>query len=258
MASSSKRNTTAVSKPEFEQTHVRIQKYNPARRRIVFLLSVLGLLGICWGFYNLGFKTSGYDHKIANEEIRLLQAQVAQLEDQRAQLLRNLALFQRSTEIESQASKEVKQTLNTLETRVMELNEELTFYKSIVSPSEMRRRLSIQNFQLVRAEDKNKFSYKLMLTQVQGNNQIAKGSVKFKLAGKSNGKRMTLSLVDLSDRKRETITFAFKYFQSLEGNLTLPAGFTPFNLEIQINPRSKKLAAIQKSYSWREALAGGV
>ncbi len=140
----------------------------------------------------------------------------------------------------------------------MELNEELSFYKGIVSPSQTKRGLFIQKFRVSAGERIRKYYYKLVLTQVRSNNKLARGKVKLKIAGEKGGKQVTLSLSELTGQGNDLLSFSFKYFQSFEGDLVLPVGFSPSNLNITVAPKTRKLDTIKKSYAWSEALTGGI
>ena len=245
-------------KSERLDTHVRIQHYNPTRRRLLILLSIVVVLAFGAGTYTLGLKIRGQQWKRVNRELDVLKVQVVQLEAQRISLLKQLAQSQQATKVELQASRAVKQDLAQLEGNIMELNEELSFYKSIVSPSQTKRALFIHKFRISAGEGTGKYNYKLVLTQVRSNNKVARGEVHLNIEGEKAGKQVTLSLSELSAQESNTLSFSFKYFQSLEGELVFPVGFNPSNLNITVIPKTRKLDTIKKSYAWSEALTGGI
>jgi hypothetical protein len=168
--------------------------------------------------------------------------------------------LQQSSGVEYEAYKEVKQSLNVMQARMLELDEELSLYKSIVSTSELQRGLHLQDVRIVEVEGQGVFSYKLklVLAQVRGNGRSAEGKVKIKITGQNKGTHATFSLGDLSPQHDREISFSFKYFQRLEGMLVIPSGFAPSALEIEIKPKGKRLKTIQRSYSWNKVLVGGV
>jgi hypothetical protein len=245
-------------KSERQGIHVRIQHYNPTRRRLLILLSIVVVLAFGWGTYTLGLKIRGQQWELVNRERDVLKVQVAQLEAQRTGLLKQLAQSQQVTEVELQASRAVKQNLARLEGRIMELNEELSFYKSIVSPSQTKRALFIHKFRISVGKGTRKYNYKLVLTQVRSNNRVVRGEVNLEIVGEKAGKQVTLSLSELSAQESDKLAFSFKYFQSLEGDLMFPVGFNPSKLNITVTPKTRKLDTIEKSYAWSDALTGGI
>lgn len=236
----------------------KIQRYSPWRRRVIITLSLVLLFSICWFFYWLGAELSGFRNDQIVWELNVLRLKVAQLENQRSQLLHQLALLQQSSGVEYEAYKEVKQSLNDMHVRMLELDEELSLYKNIVSTSELQRGLHLQDVRVVEAEEEGRFLYKLVLAQVRGNGQRVKGAVDIKIIGRQKGVRTTHSLADLSSQFSGNISFSFKYFQRIEGKLSIPKGFLPISLEIEIKPKGKRLKSVQRSYSWKNVLVGGV
>ncbi len=236
----------------------KIQHYSPWRRRLILALGFLTVLSIGWCSYWLGAELSGYKNDQIVWELNVLRLKVAQLEDQRSQLLRQLALLQQSSGVEYNAYKEVRQSLNDMQARMLELDEELSLYKSIVSTSELERGLHLQDVRVVKVDGEGGFLYKLVLAQVRGNGRKAQGRVKIKIKGQQKGNNVIYSLGDLSPQQAKEISFSFKYFQRIEGKLVIPTGFTPSALEVEIKPKGKRLKIIQRSYSWKKVLVGGV
>ena len=49
------------------------------------------------------------------------------------------------------------------------------------------------------------------------------------------------------------IPYSFKYFEQVEGDVFLPAGFTPVRVEVRLAPRSG--AVVMQSFTWSDAIA---
>ena len=60
------------------------------------------------------------------------------------------------------------------------------------------------------------------------------------------------------ENKGKDTKFAFRYFQVFEGDIALPAGFEPFEVEIGIKPSSKKVKSFTETISWARVLTEGV
>jgi hypothetical protein len=236
------------------QGEFRVQRYRPLRRRIftVAVFAAVGVLG--WGCFQLGAKLSGYSHERAQAQLGDLRQHVAELEAENARLLVHSAHLQRSIQIEQQAASQDRKALIGLQTRVMALNEELSFYKSIVSPSDMGSGLHIQDFRLRRGEGPGEFWYELVLIQARGNHQVARGKVGLEIEGQRGNVSGRLSLAELNKNKP---TFAFTYFQTIEGRLLVPQGFKPHSVYIQVEPDSEHLQPIERRLAWQEALIEG-
>ena len=105
----------------------KVERYSPLRRRIKLMLGFSGIALLSWGAYEVGLRWGSYQDQQEREELKRLRSEVNRLEEQRSELLSQLALLERSTQVERRASQEVKQTLNGLQTGIVKLKEELAF-----------------------------------------------------------------------------------------------------------------------------------
>jgi hypothetical protein len=66
---------------------------------------------------------------------------------------------------------------------------------------------------------------------------------------------VTLYWSRISDGDTPEPTFRFKYFQQLEGYLTLPGGFSPTRLILTLEAGDRR-KPVQRSYPWNTLLEG--
>lgn len=234
----------------------RVRHHDPRKARLVALVSVALLVLAGWGLYRLGFSMSGFVEESALEQRQILEDRIDFLEDQNAALTRQVANLQRGELIEREAADDVTATLHALESELLLLREELSFYKSIVSPSAMEPGLHVQSFELEPGEGSGEYLYKLVLTQVRGNSRVARGKVDIEVSGLLEGRLQRLRLGQLTDQEQDMLKFSFKYFQSVEGVIVLPAGFEPSRVAVRLKPDSKRLDAVEREYEWDSALVG--
>lgn len=232
----------------------RLHHHDPLKKRLkAFLLLVL-LVGGGWGLYQYGYLKSGYDASAADERLLALRERVDYLTRQNRELTQQVARLERSRVIEAEAATQVSTALSAMEAEMLELREELSFYRSIVSPSKMEPGLHIQTLELERGEGEGEYHYKLVLTLVRGNNRVARGTVDMRVSGQIGGESRTLGLAAIDPGAE--LRFSFKYFQSLEGTLSLPAGFQPRKLEVKVDASDRRLEDIDTSYDWNVILTG--
>ena len=233
----------------------RLHHHDPLKKRFKALLLVVLLGAAGWGLFELGYLESGFDEQRTADQLQTYRERVAYLEQQNRRLTQQLALFERSEGIDSEATAQLSSALEAMETEMLELREELAFYRSIVSPSKMEPGLHVQSFELEPGEVEGRYHYKLVLTLVRGNNRVARGGVEMRVAGEADGEPRTLTLSELDPGTKE-LKFSFKYFQSIEGSLTLPAGFVPRKVELKVDASDRRLDDIEKSYEWNTTLMG--
>ncbi|HDP89066.1 MAG TPA: hypothetical protein ENN42_03795 [Thioalkalivibrio sp.] len=233
----------------------RLHHHDPLKKRLKSLVLLALVAGGGWGLYQYGYLKSGYDARGADERLSILRERVDYLEGLNLQLTQQVARLERTRDIEAEATTQVSTALTAMETEMLELREELAFYRSIVSPSKMEPGLHVQRFELERGDSEGQYHYKLVLTLVRGNNRVARGTVAMEVTGIADGQPRTLKLAEMDPGAKE-LNFSFKYFQSIEGTLMLPAGFQPRKLGIRVDATDRRLENIDASYDWNAILTG--
>jgi hypothetical protein len=221
--------------------HDPVKKY-AIQGGVFALVVVLG-----WVLFHLGFRFSGFEEIAAEKNIHTLQERVGFLETENQRLSDEAAYNDRSSKIEHQALQDIRTVLEERDAEILTLKEELAFYRSLVSPSDMRPGLHIQSLELEKTEAKEEYRYKLVLALVRGQNRYAKGSVSMKIHGLANGKPDT---VEVKGKAKE-LSFSFRYFQRLEGDLSLPEGFEPLSVHISVVPTTKKMEPVEQEFAWQ-------
>ena len=134
---------------------------------------------------------------------------------------------------------------------ILELKEELAFYRGIVSPKDAASGLHLQSFKIESSGRAQGYRYKVILTQVLQNDRLARGIVKIKVDGLQGQTPKTLNLSDITANSVKDLEYRFKYFQNLEGDLLLPKGFSPLRVTISVLPNGRDgEETIEKTYDW--------
>lgn len=174
---------------------------------------------------------------------------IAGLQVENHSLQQQIATLQRSSQVDRQASIQVRNELANLQDELLGLREELEFYRGIVSPGDAPAGLRIQEFQLESGAQESVYSYNLTLAQIQNNQRYVQGSIEIEFSGIENGKVKTRSLRELSEKGE--IKFKFRYFQNFSGRLNLPAGFKPDKVFIRVKPSGRsKLKVLEQTFDW--------
>lgn len=227
-----------------------VKSHNPWRRWLYLVLLAVILLLAGWSLFEYGRFTAGYDSIDAlKERSQMITFQDGQ-EDQIDLLREDKATLERASQIEKQAYAELNGTLKVLQAELLELKEELAFYRGIVSPRDASAGLRLQHFQLEPNGQTRGFRSKVVLTQVLKNDRLARGLVRITVEGLVEGQGKTLTLKDLTEKRIKELKYRFKYFQNLEEDLILPEGFKPVRVTIQVVPTKGKNKMIEKTIDW--------
>jgi len=180
-----------------------------------------------------------------------MQQQLADAHKQNAALRQQLAILERSSEIDRRATLEVRNDFARLQDKMQALRKELAFYRGIISPADNKAGLTIQRFDLQRGASAGRYTYNLMLTQVKRNDKYAQGVVEIDVAGEQDGQHKVLSFDRLRVDDGKTLKFKFRYFQDFEGEIELPAEFKPKQLVIHARTGGKgQPPDVEKTMDW--------
>ena len=228
---------------------LKVKHHNPWKTRVFILLGLLAIGVGGWSLFDYGRYQAGYDSAEYDLEQLRLVALVDELQDEIEKLREQKAQLERAAQIERQAYNELDTNLKLLQGEILELKEELAFYRGIVSPRDASRGLRLQRFSL-EPNGLRSYRYTVVLTQVLKNDSLASGRVKFLIDGLQGNESKTLDLAALSENSVKELDYRFKYFQNLEGDLVLPKGFKPMRATAQILPGGQQEDMIEKTIDW--------
>lgn len=225
-----------------------VRPHSPMRQVALFSGAVVVVLASVGGAYYVGSHDTGFDRLSSGGAEDELRGMVVDLRAENEGLRDQVALLQRSTQVDQQAYSAVGSDLKGLQDEITELREEVTFYRGIVSPAESAAGLRIERIRLEPAGPPQTFNYRLILTQVVKNAGTAQGVLELAIEGRLGGKNKRLSWNEVSVTKERAIDFKFRYFEQFEGQLVLPAGFTPRSVVVAANPVKAK--RIERTFDW--------
>lgn len=212
---------------------------------------VVLLLGAGWGLYYLGQQRAGFSMFESKEAEAELQATINTLEQDKMDLRDQLALVKRASQVDGQAYEQVKSDLKSLQSEILELREEVSFYRGIVAPRESSAGMRVDQFNVEKTSDKGLYHFNLVLTQVIKNKRTTRGVATLSIEGEQNGRPKKLSLRSVSVDKKKRLEFKFRFFQKLEGDILLPKGFHPRQVLVEVNPHKKK--KIKSKFDWPQS-----
>lgn len=225
-----------------------VKSHNPWLRRILLIGAWLGVLLVAIVFYEFGHYQAGYNRIEVAAERERLQTQIEEQAKTNSRLSGQLTIVERGQAIDREAYDVVRADLKRLQEEILELREEVEFYRGIVSPLERQAGLNIQTFKLERAGEEALYHFELVMSQVLKNDRFVKGVVKLHLQGVQEGEPQTLNFKEISPNDSVGRDFRFRYFQRMEGDIRLPENFLPRNMLVEMVPQGRK--AISKSFPW--------
>lgn len=226
-------------------------------RRVAVAYGVALVLVAAFGYlcFELGRYQSGYSLLDRRRENAAYRQQLAEERAANEELRRQLAIQETSREIDRATYAQVAADLGELQARIQAQEEELVFYRGIVSPQDGVAGLRVQSLEAVPTEAERHYLLRLVLVQAIVHSRRVTGVVKLRIAGSRDGQPTALELEDLApaDGPRsaaEQLAYGFRYFQGLECELVLPAGFEPETVEVEIWPTEPRGERLTQSFAW--------
>jgi hypothetical protein len=231
--------------------HLVVKQRSFWHSRAGIALGVTVVLLLVWGIFEFGRYRAGFDTLAASDALSALQLQIEDMKKLHRSLREKNAVLERSGQIERQAYKQLEGAVTGLQDEILELKEELAFYRGIVSPKDAIKGLKIQDFELGGGTQPRYYHFKVVLTQVLNNGTVARGNLLFEVEGLQNGEQKRYTLEQLSDSKDKAgPSFRFKYFQILEGEFILPEEFEPIKVNLTIKPKSRAHKQLTQAFDW--------
>lgn len=168
-----------------------------------------------------------------------------QLDIQR-QLLMNSGI---AGQVDRQSLEQVRKTVAKLESELLERRNELDLYRNLLKDDGGGVGLSVEPPRITGSADTG-YAYRIAVRQRAVVLKTVKAVVDVKLLGEKEGDKASYTLAELDPSLgRGPVEVAFKYFQVIEGNMTLPAGFTPRQISITVR-QAGGYAAREEIFNW--------
>jgi hypothetical protein len=229
----------------------RIFVYQPAQVWLATAVALVVLVSAGYALFQRGVRHAGLELDRLAQQGGTLQRQLDEERSANAGLRQQLAILERSSEIDRRAALEVRNEFAALQEKVQSLRKDLAFYRGIVSPADNKAGLNIQRFELQPGSLAGRYNYKLMLTQVKRNDRYVQGVIEIDVEGLQDGSSKVLSFAGLRVDKGDALTFKFRYFQDFEGQIELPPKFEPQRLRIRVKTTGKNQPPdMEKTMEW--------
>lgn len=203
-----------------------------------------------WGAWQVFVPASGDPRA----QVARLGRENADLQDEAEQLRQRIATLTRSDQISREANRDLQGALADRDEEIAGLRADVAFYERLVGATAQRHGLSVHALK-VQGQNGPAWHFTGTLTQNLNRGAVSAGELTLSVEGTRAGKLQKLGWSELRQQPGAPgIAYSFKYFQQVEGDIFLPAGFTPVKITARLQPRSG--AAIEQSFTWGDAARG--
>ena len=222
-------------------------------RRAIAIAGVAVLLaGVTALAYERGRRRAQDDAPGEAQARSVLEAQVEQLQLENERLHSRVAELDMARRLDREAYGEIERTLGDLQSRLARQGDDLSFYRSIVSPADGIQGLRIQRLDVRPGTGPRQFVLSLTLVQAMRHESNVSGLAQITLSGMQGEVPTKHTVGELLGRPRAQLPFSFRYFQRIEQSVTLPEGFVPYETDVRLQS-SKMRGPVQQSFPWQVA-----
>jgi cell division protein FtsB len=202
----------------------------------------------------LGYWLAAQSGAQVRASARQLQERVTRLESEKSTLVESVARLETNEKVNGEAYRQVEQQLAELQDKVIQQQEDLAFYRSLVA-GPGRGPLRIRRVLVLPGGAPATYRVRLALSQGEKAEREVRGEVYLRLEGKRATRPASLDLAQLAapGLSPARLQFAFRYFQDLEAVLAIPADFLPVRLVVRVAPSTPGAAPTVESYPWSVA-----
>lgn len=218
-----------------------------AFRAIIVVLTLVSVYLV----FEFGRIKAGYDIVETGNNVQAYEDHIMRLDNQILDLKQEVVILETNREVDRESYREVEDSLSELQVKIQEQRDAIAFYRGIVSPSDGKPGLRVQDLILTRGKQEREFNIRLVLVQAMKHDRKVSGDVNLTVLGNVDGveKSFTLTEILATDAERAW-PFSFRYFQDFQRLVVLPDGFTPERITVEVRSRTRSISSIEESFAW--------
>lgn len=188
------------------------------------------------------------------QDLDFVAGELANIKQRMTRLQARQVVVEREAEILRQANRILRESESDRQAQLGRLQSELDFYRRLAGSAGARSGLDVYRAEILATDSSQVFQFILTLTQNIQRASMISGRVRIDIEGTLDDRPVKLRWAQVSDGETPEPAFRFKYFQQLEGYLTLPAGFSPVRLSLTLESKNQRKPVV-RNFAW-ESLQG--
>lgn len=234
-----------------KQYQMMVVPHRPLYKAMIFLLCLGAVSILAYSSYEYGISHGKASSAYATVRIAELEKQLANGAGLVSELRQEIAVFKLNDQVDTRANEEVQASVQTMQERIAELEEEVRFYQGVMLPNVEAKGLRIERVNLKSSADPDTIKLSLLLTQVVEKRDYVQGNVEIKVLGTQDGSERQLNLSELEAEERSSIRFRFRYFQNIDSELKVPSGFEPHQVLVVAQSSGRNGQRLEKTFDWQ-------
>jgi hypothetical protein len=227
-----------------------VRTYAPLQRYLVIGGVLLATLIALYAAFEWGRRNAGFDGLKARGEVGDLRGQLRDVEAEARRLRLTLAAQETERGGQVRERAELARTIGDLQAEVARQAQDLAFYRGVVGDNAQAEVMKIQQFSVTAGKEPGHFHLRLVLGRPLRPEDAVSGTVQMSFEGTTAATPVTLDLAAVSDVPGGILNFNYRYVETLEQDIRLPAGFAPARTTIELQPARKGANRIRQTFLW--------
>ena len=224
-----------------------IRRHTPVRtvllRAAVLLIGVFAL----YVLFEFGRYSAGFDRARVAQERSDHQQQVAALDSQIQDLHAQVAQLQTLQAGAAREHEQVALEIAELQAQIDRDRQDLAVYRGVIAPSAgAGSSMQVQQLRITPGTAANQFVAHLTLMQGGRPDTTVAGIVGVRVAGQLNGAASVVDGVGTTPKG----AISFKYYQAVDYQIALPAGFHPATVQVTVRDGRPNGITATQSFPW--------
>jgi len=227
-----------------------VRTYAPLRR-LLLLGGATGLAALAlfiafeWGRGNAGF-----DGRAARVERSDLLDRIEELEKENRRQRLLLAAHETERVGQTRERTDLARSIGDLQGQVARLTSDLAFYRGVAGDKNPDEAVKIQQFRVSRGKTADEYLLRLVLARPLGREDAISGRVRMTFEGTTAATPVNLDLGAVSPVAGGELPFSYRYSQTIEQAIRLPAGFMPARTTVEISLAKKGVNPVRATFIW--------
>ena len=213
-------------------------------------LVVLGV-ALLFGAFEFGRGRAGFDGGAARSERAGLKDQVTALGEEARALRLKIAMYETERAGQVHERTELSKNIGELQAEVARLTSDVAFYRGVVEEKTSGDVVKIQQFRVNNGKAEREFLLKIVLGRPLRPEDTTTGKARIAIEGTgADGQPATLDLAATAGLAGGELPFNFRYVETLEQAVRLPAGFMPARSTVELLPTRKGVNPVRETFIW--------
>jgi len=212
------------------------------------LLLVLALLAGIYVGWVMAHKEMGISPRHAGDSA---QVELSALREKLAVVRGDIQAQRTRHNVDSRALELVRSEMVAQKELTANLEEGLRFFRSLMVSEGDAAGLSLRDPELVVGGTPSRIEYRIFVQHQSRTHETVEGTLSLQVLGLEGKKEVRYALPQLSEEPDDgAMSLYFRYFQAVEGILTLPAGFEPTGLAVMAEATKPRKMKVREEFPW--------